>query len=100
MLRIVSVAEPFFALSIVLSGALRGARDVKFPMFLSLGCMWGVRIVLAPILVYGLKVGLAGVWIAMAADLILRGVLCALRWRGGRWERKCGLDQVPAGTAS
>ena len=43
---------------------------------------------------------LAGVWIAMAADLILRGVLCALRWRGGRWERKCGLDQVPAGTAS
>ena len=100
VLRIVSVAEPFFALSIVLSGALRGARDVKFPMFLSLGCMWGVRIVLAPILVYGLKVGLAGVWIAMAADLILRGVLCALRWRGGRWERKCGLDQVPAGTAS
>lgn len=98
VLRIVSVSEPFFALSIVLSGALRGARDVKFPMLLSLGCMWGVRIVLAPILVYGLKVGLAGVWIAMAADLILRGVLCALRWRSGRWERKCGLDQVPLGT--
>ena len=48
----------------------------------------GVRIVLAPILVYGLKVGLAGVWIAMAADLILRGVLCALRWRSGGCQRR------------
>lgn len=87
MLRIVSVCEPFFALSIVLTGALRGARDVRFPMLVGLICMWGVRIPLAPLLVYRAGMGLAGVWTAMAADLILRGLLCAWRWRGQRWER-------------
>ena len=86
MLRIVSVAEPFFALSIILTGALRGARDVRFPMVLSLICMWGIRIPLSPLLVYGAKLGLAGVWIAMSADLVVRGLLCAWRWRGNRWE--------------
>lgn len=88
MLKIVSVSEPFFALSIIYTGALRGARDVRFPMIVGLVSMWGVRIPLAPLLVFGLKLGLAGVWIAMAADLILRGILCTLRWRGTRWERK------------
>ena len=86
MLRIVSVAEPFFALSIIYTGALRGAQDVRFPMVLSLVCMWGIRMVLSPILVYGAHLGLAGVWIAMDADLIVRGLLCAWRWRGNRWE--------------
>lgn len=88
MLKIVSVSEPFFALSIIYTGALRGARDVRFPMVVGLVAMWGVRIPLAPLLVFGFKLGLAGVWIAMAADLILRGILCTLRWRGVRWERK------------
>lgn len=95
MLKIVSVSEPFFALSIIYTGALRGARDVRFPMIVGLIAMWGVRIPLAPLLVFGLKLGLAGVWIAMAADLILRGILCTLRWRGKRWERQAfGLETV------
>ena len=92
VLRIVSVSEPFFAAFIVLSGALRGAHDVRFPMFLALFCMWGVRVVCAPILVFVLDVGLAGVWTAMAADLIFRGVLCAFRWKSGRWVAKAGLE--------
>ncbi len=91
VLRIVAVCEPFFALSIVYSGALRGAHDVKFPMVLSLGCMWGVRVPLAPILVYLFHWGLAGVWTAMALDLTVRGVVSTIRWRRGRWAALCGL---------
>ena len=45
------MSEPFFAISIVMSGALRGARDVRCPMVVALGCMWGIRAILAPILV-------------------------------------------------
>lgn len=96
VLRIVAVCEPLFAVAIVFSGTLRGANDVRFPMVVSLICMWGVRIVLAPILVYKFDLGLAGVWIAMDADLILRGVLCTLRWRSGRWETLCGLAEPGA----
>lgn len=95
MLRIVSVSEPFFALSIILSGTLRGAHDARFPMLVSLLCMWGIRVPLAPVLVYRVGLGLAGVWIAMAADLVIRGILCVLRWRSGRWQRMCRLVEAP-----
>lgn len=91
VLRIVSVCEPFFALSIVYSGALRGAHDVRFPMAAALGCMWGIRAVTAPIFVLALNWGLAGVWTAMAMDLTARGTVCALRWRRGKWKVLSGL---------
>lgn len=91
VLRIVAFSEPFFALSIVLSGALRGARDVRFPMGVALGCMWGIRAVLAPVLVYVFHWGLEAVWFAMALDLTARGVLSLLRWHGSRWEKAAGL---------
>ena len=87
MLRIVSVSEPFFALSIILSGTLRGARDARYPMFVSLFCMWCIRVPLSPLLVYKAGLGLAGVWIAMSADLVVRGIWCTLRWRSGAWKR-------------
>lgn len=96
VLRIVAFSEPFFAVSIVMSGALRGARDVRYPMFVALGCMWGIRAVLAPILIFGFGWGLEAVWTAMALDLTARGILCALRWRSGRWERTAGLAEQGA----
>lgn len=92
VLRIVSVCEPFFALSIVYSGALRGAKDVRFPMAAALCSMWGVRAVLAPVFVFALNWGLAGVWTAMALDLTVRGMVCTLRWRRGKWKRLSGLE--------
>ena len=95
VLRIVAVSEPFFALSIVYSGALRGAHDVRFPMLVCLGSMWGVRAVLAPIFIFALDLGLAGVWTAMALDLTVRGVICTLRWRRGRWQVLSGLREAP-----
>lgn len=91
MLRIVSVSEPFFALSIILSGTLRGAHDARYPMVVSLFCMWCIRVPFAPLLVYKAGLGLAGVWIAMAADLVIRGIWCTLRWRSGTWKKRCGL---------
>ena len=90
ILRIVSVAEPFFALSIVLFGSLRGANDTRYPMFICLLSMWVVRIVLTVLFVFVFQWGLPGVWAAMALDLILRGILAALRWRSGKWQRLAG----------
>ena len=64
-----------------LSGALRGLGDTRFPLAISLVGMWAVRCTLAPILVFGLKIGLAGSWIAMVCDLCVRGILCTLRFK-------------------
>ena len=93
VLRIAAFCEPFFALSIVMAGALRGANDTRCPMFISLICMWGVRMSLALILVFRFNAGLAGVWIAMAIELTCRGILCALRWRSGKWAPLAGFTE-------
>ncbi len=89
MLRIVSVAEPLFSLSTVMSGALRGVGEAKYPFYVGVVCMLGVRICLASIMIFGLHMGLAAVWIAMAVDLNLRGILNFTRFQKGRW--------IPAG---
>lgn len=92
-LRIVAFAEPLFAVSIILTNALRGADDVRFPMIVGLVCMWLVRVPLACLLVLKLDWGLAGIWVAMAIDLTLRGVLCTVRWKRGKWLRLSGLEE-------
>ena len=69
--------------SIVASGALRGAGDSKGPFFISLATMWGVRITLSFLLAGSL--GLNGVWLAMAAELCVRGLIFMVRLYRGRW---------------
>lgn len=83
VLRIVAFAEPLFGASIVASGALRGAGDSKWPFLISLATMWGVRITLSLLLAGSL--GLVGVWVAMAAELSVRGLVFMIRLYRGRW---------------
>lgn len=83
VLRIVAFAEPLFGAAIVSSGALRGAGDSRGPFLICLGTMWGVRLTLNLLLVKPL--GLIGVWLAMAAELIARGVIFLTRLFSGRW---------------
>lgn len=83
VLRIVAFAEPFFAMGIVITGVLRGAGDTRAPFLICLITMWGVRITLSFLLAKPL--GLVGVWIAMAIELVVRGVLFLVRQLSGRW---------------
>jgi putative MATE family efflux protein len=73
VLRIELFAEPLFGVSIVASGALRGAGDTLIPSILNLISIWGVRIVLSLLLVS--RFGLEGVWLAMCLELCVRGIL-------------------------
>ncbi len=85
VLRIEAFAEPFFGLSMLIFGVLRGAGDTKGPFLISIFGMWIVRLPLAWILVTFTGLGLAGAWIAMMCDLVVRGICCLWRFRGGRW---------------
>ncbi len=77
VLRIGLLAEPLFGVSIAAAGALRGAGDTLVPSLLNLGSIWIVRLGLALLLVG--KLGLRGMWIAMAIELCVRGTL--MLWR-------------------
>ncbi|MGI6433285.1 MAG: MATE family efflux transporter [Sphaerochaetaceae bacterium] len=85
VLRIEAFAQPFFALSIVGSGILRGAGDTKWPFINSVIGMWGVRLLPASILILGFNKGLEAAWMCMVADLIIRGALNWRRYRIGSW---------------
>lgn len=77
VLRIELFAEPLFALSIVATGALRGAKDTLVPGIINLVSIWGVRITLSIILTK--YMGLSGAWLAMAIELSIRGILMFIR---------------------
>ena len=77
VLRIGLLAESLFGVSIVAAGALRGTGDTFVPSVMNLGSIWIVRIGLALLLVKSL--GLHGVWIAMAVELCVRGLLLLFR---------------------
>ena len=77
VLRIELFAETLFAASIVATGALRGAKDTFIPGLINLLSIWGVRITLSLFLVN--RIGLYGIWLAMAIELSIRGLLMLIR---------------------
>lgn len=77
VLRIEAFAEPFFAAYIVSSGVFRGMGDTVTPSVISMSSMWLIRIPLAFFL--SARMGLRGVWIAMAVELTVRGLVMISR---------------------
>ncbi|MEG2086607.1 MAG: MATE family efflux transporter [Angelakisella sp.] len=80
LLRIVAFAQPPQAFANVYSGALRGAGDTRWPFYINLLGVWGVRVGLSLVLVTGLGWGLSGAWIAMLCDQVFRGYVCRRRF--------------------
>lgn len=83
VLRIEAFAEPFFAAAIVTYSVCVGAGDTLKPAIMNLVSMWCIRLTTAALLAphYGLR----GVWIAMAAELTIRGCMFLVRLRSGKW---------------
>ena len=91
VLRIVAFAMPALATINVLNGALRGAGDTRWPwLFVGVGFL-AVRLPLTYLLTAseargGFGWSLQGAWIAMFADLHVRGGLVAARFLQGGWK--------------
>lgn len=80
VLRIEAFAEPLYAAIIVCSGVFQGAGSTLAATVLNFVTMWGVRVPLSVILAPCF--GLHGVWMAMALQLELCGLMYLLRlWR-------------------
>jgi len=90
VLRIEMLAEPLFAASIVCNGIFQGAGDAMAATIMNICSIWGVRVTLTAIL--AARVGLVGVWIAMATELSIRGIIFMIRMKGGRWLNKTNTE--------
>lgn len=74
------------AINNVVTNALRGAGDVKYPAVIDILSMWGVSVNLCYILGIVFKMGLVGIWIAFAADEWCRGMILLKRWVSKKWK--------------
>lgn len=79
---------PLWAASWVLPAGLKGARDARFTMWVSLLGMWGCRIVPGYALGIMLGMGAAGIWLGMFLDWLVRCLLFYWRLTSGRWLKK------------
>jgi putative MATE family efflux protein len=87
LLQIVSVAMPPLALVQVLTGALRGAGDTRWPLAFTFIGFLGVRLPLAWLLVIAWQWGINGAWYAMVADVLVRCALVSFRFLHGGWKQ-------------
>lgn len=84
-LRINALAEPLLAVNMVLGGALQGAGDTRFPMWVSLFTNWIVRLPVAYVLAQLMHMGPSGVWWAMTGSVCLGALIIAARFQSGGW---------------
>jgi putative MATE family efflux protein len=82
-LRIDAFAQPFIAISLVITGALQGAGDTKSPMYSTILGIWLIRVVGIYILCFYFTLGIAGVWLVNAIDYVLRSIFLFDRFRKG-----------------
>ncbi|MFX3636501.1 MAG: MATE family efflux transporter [Candidatus Pristimantibacillus sp.] len=81
------VLETGRTINIVLINSLRAAGDAKFPLWIGMVTMLGISVPLGYFLVFQLDLGLAGIWLAIAADEWLRAVIMFFRWKSRAWEK-------------
>lgn len=100
LLKIIAIGIPSLSLCQVISGALRGAGDTRWPLAITLIGFLVVRIPLAIVLSaaarefnilewppIGFGYGVHGAWYAMVADIFVRSILLIARLLHGGWLR-------------
>ena len=75
VLRMVSVSEPFYGVSIVIEGMMQGMGNTRLPFVCSISTMWGVRIVGTFLCTAVFGMGLTAAWGCMIAHNLCLFVL-------------------------
>lgn len=78
-----SVAQPF---SHPLSAGIRATGDAKFTMWAAIFSTIVCRTLLSFILGLWMKLGVIGIAIAMGLDWCIKGTICVVRWKSGKWK--------------
>ena len=90
-LFIAAAFQIFDGTQAVASGLLRGLRDTRAPMLIAIGGYWAIGFVMAIGLGFASPLGGLGVWIGLAAGLVVVALL--LVWR---WSRRAAHGLLPA----
>jgi MATE family multidrug resistance protein len=91
---------------VVSNGALRGLKDTRIPMLITIFAYWVVGMPVGAWLAFGAGYGVQGMWVGLIAGLTAAALLLFVRWvlqtRGDAWRRlavAARLGEPPLGTA-
>lgn len=88
LIRILCATEILFCYAMTMVGAMQGAGDTVRPMWLTVICMWGLRVPLAWMLALPLAMGSMGAWVAMSFTQAVQGLLSIWMFKQGKWKDK------------
>lgn len=77
--------EPGRTFNLVIINSLRASGDVRFPVYVGICSMWTIGVGLAYILSITLGLGFPGMWVALALDEWVRGIIMYFRWKSRKW---------------
>ncbi|MCS6860801.1 MAG: MATE family efflux transporter [Abditibacteriales bacterium] len=80
------LAEPLIGVGMVLTGALRGAGDTAYPLWISMVAMWGIRVGGGVVFCLLLGYGAHAAWPVMFFSMLVYTALVALRFQSGKWK--------------
>lgn len=78
-LRIDAFIQPILAVNLIVIGALQGMGDTKGPFYSTAIGMWVIRVFLVWFLGLKMNLGIAGIWLAIGIDILIRTIF--LVWR-------------------
>ncbi len=84
-IRIAALEQVPMALSMVLSGALKGAGDTKGNMYICLASNWLYRLPAAYLAVYVFKWPVSALWYMTAFQYVIETILFGIRFKKGKW---------------
>jgi Na+-driven multidrug efflux pump len=88
LLFICGTTQVFFAISMVVRQSLRGAGDTVWTFLITTISCYGIRLPAAWVLGVVFDYGLAGVWIALCGEIVVRAGLFLARFLHGGWALK------------
>ncbi len=80
LLRIAALFQFFDGTQVLVSGALRGVGDVRFPFVVTLFGYWGIGFTVAVVLAFHLDYGTHGLWYGLTAGLAAASIGLTLRY--------------------
>ncbi len=83
----------------ILSASIRTAGDVTYTTVVSLIAMWTCRVGVGYVLAIPCGLGIAGVWLGMISEWLVRAIVWRMRLRGDEWI-KVKPDELAPATAN
>jgi MATE family multidrug resistance protein len=86
LIYVAAVIQVFDGQQMVAYGALRGAGDTRWPLYVIVSLSWGLGVPLVYVLTIPAGLGALGAWLGILAMLASQAMVLLYRFRSGRWK--------------